>query len=66
MILVDTNIILRYILKDNAILYNDALRILETHKELYVANEVIAEVIYVLTKSYNTSKRTILKYLLIY
>jgi len=51
MILVDTNIILRYILKDDLQQYNDVIKLLETHSNLYLANEVIAEVVYVLTKS---------------
>ena len=53
MTLVDTNILLRFILKDDIQMYNEAKRILENHDDLFIANEVIAEAIYVLTKSYN-------------
>ncbi|MEO8210936.1 MAG: PIN domain-containing protein [bacterium] len=56
MTLVDTNILLRYVLKDNETLYLSAKEILTIEKELFVSNEVIAEVIYVLTKTYNVSK----------
>lgn len=53
MTLVDTNILLRFILKDDIQMYNEAKRILENHDDLFIANEVITEAIYVLTKSYN-------------
>jgi predicted nucleic-acid-binding protein len=53
MTLVDTNILLRFILKDDIQMYNEAKRILENHDDLFIVNEVIAEAIYVLTKSYN-------------
>ena len=51
----DTNIILRYLLADNDELFARALTILE-EKTVFVPNEVLAEVVYVLTKTYQVPK----------
>lgn len=51
----DTNIILRYLLADNDMLFAQALAILE-EKTVFVPNEVLAEVVYVLTKTYQVPK----------
>lgn len=51
----DTNIILRYLLADNDALFAQALAVLE-QKTVFVPNEVLAEVVYVLTKTYQVPK----------
>ena len=52
MIIVDANIILRFLLNDVEDLSEEATEILE-YNEDFVPNEVIAEIIYVLEKVYN-------------
>ena len=58
MVIVDTNIILRYLLKDNEELYSKATKIIDNNK-VYIPTEVIVEVCYVLKKVYNVSKEEI-------
>lgn len=55
MILVDTNIILRYLLEDNEELSKKAIEIIDNNK-IFIPTEVIVEVSYVLKKVYNVEK----------
>lgn len=60
MILVDTNIILRYLLNDNEQLSSEAIKII-SNNEIFIPTEVIVEVCYVLKKVYNVEKEKILE-----
>jgi predicted nucleic-acid-binding protein len=51
MIYVDANVILRYFLQDNEKMFEQAKDIIETNN-IFILNEVLAEIIYVLTKTY--------------
>ena len=53
--ILDTNIILRYLLNDDEEQSNKSLKIIENN-EIFIPNEVIVEVIYVLSKTYKFSK----------
>lgn len=52
----DTNIILRYLLQDHHSLSQEASIIIE-NENIFIANEVLAEVIYVLNKTYKVDKK---------
>jgi predicted nucleic-acid-binding protein len=52
---IDANIILRYILKDNAKLYSISANIID-NEEVLILGEIILEVVYVLLKVYNTKR----------
>jgi predicted nucleic-acid-binding protein len=56
--IVDANIVLRYLLNDIAELADKAAEVLENNK-VFVPNEVIAEVVYVLEKVYGAGNREI-------
>lgn len=56
--IIDANIILRYLLKDNLELHQKSIDIIE-NQQLFLPNEIIAEIVYVLEKVYNISKREI-------
>ena len=56
MIRIDTNYIIRYFINDNVEMANQAEEIL-LNKNIFIANEIIAEVIYVLNSVYNISKK---------
>ena len=56
--LVDTNIILRYIVKDNKVQFRQIRSLLATTKVL-VRNEVLSEVFYVLEAVYELPRRNI-------
>lgn len=58
MALVDTNIVLRYILRDNKELARNAKVIIE-NKEVEIPFEVIAEIVYVLEKVYSVERNEI-------
>lgn len=58
MIIVDTNIILRYLLQDNKELSQVAIDIIDNN-EIFIPTEVIVEVSYVLKKVYNVNKEKI-------
>ena len=58
MIIVDTNIILRYLLNDDEKLSSEAINILENN-EIFIPTEIIVEVCYVLKKVYNIEKEKI-------
>ena len=55
MIIVDTNIILRYLLNDNAELNKKALDIIDNN-DILIPTEVIVEASYILRKNYNVTK----------
>ena len=61
--IVDTNIILRYVLRDHEEMYAKASRLLEK-QEIFIPLEVVAEVVYVLEKVYHTEKNDIRETLL--
>lgn len=58
MIIVDTNIILRYLLNDNKELNKKAVDIIENN-DIFIPTEVIVEVSYVLKKVYSVEKEKI-------
>ena len=58
MIIVDTNIILRYLLQDNEELGKRAIEIVDNN-EIFIPTEVIVEASYVLKKVYNVEKEKI-------
>ncbi len=58
MIRLDSNYILRYLVNDNEDMANIAEKVIST-KNVYIANEVLAEVIYVLGGVYKASKEKI-------
>ena len=58
MIVIDTNIILRYLLNDNEELSKQAIDIIDNNTIL-IPNEVIVEASYVLRKVYNVEKEKI-------
>jgi len=61
--LVDTNIILRYVLKDHPEMYAKAKEFLEV-QEITIPLEIVAEVVYVLEKVYHTERTDIRQTLL--
>ena len=63
MIRIDTNYIVRYFINDNEEMADEAERILLS-KKVFIANEIIAEVIYVLDGVYNISRDKIANLLL--
>lgn len=56
--IIDANIILRYLLKDNLELHRKSVSLIETN-HLFVPNEIAAEIVYVLEKVYDISKKEI-------
>lgn len=60
MIIVDTNIILRYLLNDNQELSSKAIEIIDNN-DIFIPTEVIVEVSYVLNKVYNVERKVISK-----
>ncbi len=56
--IVDANIVLRYLLDDVEDLSERAAELLEKH-EVFVPNEVIAEIVYVLEKVYRVENKEI-------
>jgi predicted nucleic-acid-binding protein len=59
--IIDANIILRYLLKDNPVLFNKAAGIIEGNKEIFIPNEVVAETVYVFEKVYQVKRPEIKK-----
>ena len=55
MIVLDTNYILRFLIKDNEEMYYEARNAIKNN-DCFIDNEVLAEVIFVLLKVYKTSK----------
>jgi predicted nucleic-acid-binding protein len=60
---IDTNYIIRYFINDNIEMANVAEKVLST-QDVFIANEIIAEVIYVLEGVYEVSKENIVDLLL--
>ena len=58
MIVLDTNYILRFLIKDNEEMYYEARNVIKNN-DCFIDNEVLAEVIFVLLKIYKTSKSDI-------
>ncbi len=56
--LVDANIVIRYLLNDDELLADKAAEILENNV-VFIPNEVIAEIVYVLEKVYNVKNDVI-------
>ena len=63
MIRIDTNYIIRYLMNDNIKMADIAEEILTT-KNVFIANEILAEVVYVLFGVYKISKKDIANQLL--
>ena len=53
--IIDANVVLRYLLKDEKQSFLKAVKIIENSK-IYIKNEVFAEIVYVLEKVYLVSK----------
>ena len=60
--MIDANIILRIILNDDAIMSEGALEFIDNH-DIFIKNEVLAEVIHVLSKVYQKERADIYDYL---
>ena len=58
MIVLDANYILRFLVKDNDKMYEIAKEAIKNN-DCFIDNEVLAEVVFVLIKVYNTSKSDI-------
>jgi len=58
MVYCDANIVLRYLLRDNEDHYRISLSIIET-EEVFLLNEVTAEIVYVLLKTYSIDKKKV-------
>jgi predicted nucleic-acid-binding protein len=58
MIVLDTNYILRFLIKDNEEMYYEARNAIKNN-DCFIDNEVLAEVVFVLLKVYKTSKNNI-------
>ena len=56
--IIDANVVLRYLLKDNQKLFEKSVRIIE-NKEFLLTNVIIAEIVYVLEKVYKIPKNEI-------
>ena len=53
--IIDANIVLRYLLKDDSVLFIKSVRIIENDKA-FLTTEIIAEIVYVLEKVYRVPK----------
>jgi predicted nucleic-acid-binding protein len=60
MVIFDTNAILRYILRDNPVMVAEVKRQL-SFGNCYIPVEVVAEIVYVLSKTYNVQRDVIAK-----
>jgi len=58
MIFLDTNYILRFLLRDNEEMYKISKECIK-NSDCFIDNEVLAEVVFVLSKVYKTSKKDI-------
>jgi len=63
MIRIDTNYIIRYLVNDNIEMTNIAEEIIAT-KDIFISNEILAEVVYVLSGVYAVSRKDIVNQLL--
>ena len=57
-VMLDANMVLRYLLNDNPIMYEKAKQLLK-QDNVWVTFEVIAEVVYVLRKVYSTERQIV-------
>ncbi len=64
MIRIDTNYIIRYLVNDNIEMANIAEDIIST-KDIFISNEILAEVVYVLSGVYEITKEEIADQLLV-
>jgi len=60
MVIFDTNAILRYILRDNLTMVAEVRDQLLSGENFYIPVEVVAEIVYVLSKVYNVERDVIL------
>ena len=62
-VLIDANVVLRYLLRDNEEFYRESETVFEDalsgKKKIYILQSVIAEVVYVLQKLYKISRQEI-------
>jgi len=54
--IIDANIVLRYLLKDEEKSFLKASQVIESNDEVRLTNEIIAEIVYVLEKVYSVPK----------
>jgi len=54
--IIDANIVLRYLLKDEEQSFLKASQVIESNDEVRLTNEIIAEIVYVLEKVYSVPK----------
>jgi len=59
MIHLDANVVLRYLLDDDAVLFQRAVSVIDGPDDLFIANEVLAEIVYVLQKVYGVERRVV-------
>ena len=55
MITLDANVVLRYLLEDSEMFIDKAINIIENNN-VFIRNEVLAEIVYVLNKTYQVPK----------
>ncbi len=55
----DTNVILRYLLDDHQELSPIAKEILENQEDIFIGEDVLAELVYVLNKTYKVDKQAV-------
>ncbi|HMW03690.1 MAG TPA: PIN domain-containing protein [Leptospiraceae bacterium] len=55
----DANTILRFFLKDNSEQFAEAEKVFDSKEEIFIPDEIIAEVVYVLQKVYSVSREEI-------
>jgi predicted nucleic-acid-binding protein len=55
----DANVVLRYLLDDDPALFQRAVKVVDGSEDLFIANEVLAEVVYVLQKVYSVERSVI-------
>lgn len=55
----DTNVILRYLLADHEELSPLAKEILENHEDIFIGEGVLAELVYVLNKTYKVDRQAV-------
>ena len=59
MIYVDSNIILRYLLDDHIKLSKKAREIIDSENNIFICDGVLAEIVYVLSKTYQVKRKDI-------
>lgn len=56
---IDANIILRYLLQDHETLFKKSQKLIESENTFFILNEVLAEVVYVLHKTYSINRKIV-------